>query len=638
MLYCVYMHSVASATRNKMGERVFSYLLAAFLLFIPLVAFAQDAPAGPAPGELAPEGGQVTAQDLGLYYGEATGLGTEDIRVIIARVIRIGLGLLGIIAVVIVIAGGVIWMTAGGDDKKVLLAKKVMTNGAIGLAIILSSFTITHFVLKSLTDATTGAGGFGGEGAGAGGDAARLRAYAGSRHLGTVIQDHYPGRGARNIPRNTQIIITFREPMQLESLLKDTNGNGTFGDCVNGQCDSINAENVKIAKSQELAQNIVLDAVDAVAAGEGRTITYIPRDYLGAANESVAYTVRLAKIKRANGTEAFGGLNATYEWSFTTNGQVDDTPPSVLRVSPTGEAGPDKIVQLTFSEPMSPVGLDVDTDASHFIRIYVPKADGALTEVKGRFRALNEYRSATFIPEEACGQNACGEEKRCLPRDAAVRVLLEAATLLRPDKPTGLPGSGLMDTSGNSLDGGGENGVEKDGTASGPPAVAAGKFAPDNYFWNFRTTNRVDVSSPKIMSVNPVATPVTGGVDPNMQVESQFDEEMNYATLVDNVKFDAQADAPPVGFATRMSEEELANGAIGTKLLITPAMPFTEDTYYAPRLPHTIQDASQNCYYPAIGPGCEALGNDNPSCCSLRRDVQGARPAGPEGCAEALVE
>ncbi|MEK7102556.1 MAG: Ig-like domain-containing protein, partial [Patescibacteria group bacterium] len=269
--------------------------------------------------------------------------------------------------------------------------------------------------------------------------------------------------------------------------------------------------------------------------------------------------------------------------------------------------------------------------------VWVPKADGSLTEVKGRFRALNEYRSVTFIPEEACGQNACGEEKRCLPRDAAIKVLLEAAALLRPEKPTGLPGSGLMDTSGNSLDGGGENGTEKDGTASGPPAIAAGKFAPDNYFWQFRTTNKVDVSSPKIMSVNPLATPVTGGVDLNMLVETQFDEEMSYATLVDNVKFDAQEDAPPVGFTTRMSEEELANGRGGTKLMIVPALPFTENTYYAPRVPHTIQDASQNCYYPAIGPGCEALGNDNPSCCSLRRDVQGARPAGPEGCEENLT-
>ncbi|MEK7102557.1 MAG: Ig-like domain-containing protein, partial [Patescibacteria group bacterium] len=169
----------------------------------------------------------------------------------------------------------------------------------------------------------------------AGGDAAgRLRAYAGSRHLGTVIQDHYPGRGAKNIPRNTQIIITFREPMKLDSLIKDTNGNGTFGDCVNDQCDSINTDTVKIAKAQELAQGIVLDAVDAFAAGEGRTITYIPRDYLGAANEEAKYTVKLEKIKRANGTDAFGGLNATYEWSFSTNGQVDDTPPFVVRVSP----------------------------------------------------------------------------------------------------------------------------------------------------------------------------------------------------------------------------------------------------------------------------------------------------------------
>lgn len=117
--------------------------------------------------------GAISATELGLYYGEATGLGTEDLRVTIARIIRTGLGLLGIVALVIILAGGVVWMTAGGSEDKVKIAKKIILNGVIGLAIILSAFSITHFILNSLVDGTTGgagvAGGDGGEGGGFGG-------------------------------------------------------------------------------------------------------------------------------------------------------------------------------------------------------------------------------------------------------------------------------------------------------------------------------------------------------------------------------------------------------------------------------------------------------------------------------------
>ncbi|MEA3272192.1 MAG: Ig-like domain-containing protein [Patescibacteria group bacterium] len=100
--------------------------------------------------------GNVFAQvDPGFVFGEELGLGTEDIRVTIARIIRIALGALGIIAVVAIIAGGVVYMTAGGDAKRIDIAKKIMINSVIGLAIILSAFGITQFVLNSLVDATT---------------------------------------------------------------------------------------------------------------------------------------------------------------------------------------------------------------------------------------------------------------------------------------------------------------------------------------------------------------------------------------------------------------------------------------------------------------------------------------------------
>src|SRR3989338_5859566 len=54
-----------------------------------------------------------------------------DLRVIIANVIRIALGFLGILAVLIIIYAGFLWMTAAGNEERIEKAKKVLTGGLI---------------------------------------------------------------------------------------------------------------------------------------------------------------------------------------------------------------------------------------------------------------------------------------------------------------------------------------------------------------------------------------------------------------------------------------------------------------------------------------------------------------------------
>ena len=100
--------------------------------------------------------GATTPPDLGLSYGAQTGLGGQDVRTTIAYIIRVAMGLLGIVAVVIILIGGFTWMTAGGNDEQVGKAKKWIFSGIIGLAIILSAYALASFVLGSLTNATTG--------------------------------------------------------------------------------------------------------------------------------------------------------------------------------------------------------------------------------------------------------------------------------------------------------------------------------------------------------------------------------------------------------------------------------------------------------------------------------------------------
>lgn len=109
---------------------------------------------------LAPGMSHATTSTLDLWGGQKTviannlGLGTRDIRATISSIINVALGLLGIVAVVIVLMGGFKWMTAGGEEGKVDEAKKLITSGIIGLAIIVTAYAIAQFVIDSLMTAT----------------------------------------------------------------------------------------------------------------------------------------------------------------------------------------------------------------------------------------------------------------------------------------------------------------------------------------------------------------------------------------------------------------------------------------------------------------------------------------------------
>ena len=98
--------------------------------------------------------GQSANDPFGVGYGQATGLGNNDVRDTISSIIQVALSLLGIVALVIILAGGFKWMTAGGSEDKVAEARKLIFSGIIGLAIILSAYAIAQFVLGQLSAAT----------------------------------------------------------------------------------------------------------------------------------------------------------------------------------------------------------------------------------------------------------------------------------------------------------------------------------------------------------------------------------------------------------------------------------------------------------------------------------------------------
>jgi len=94
--------------------------------------------------------------NYGLDEITSIGIGTQetDLEDIIARIINIILGFLGIIAVIIILVGGFKWMTAAGNDEQVGEAKKMIIQAVVGLAIIFLAWVIAAFVIDKMKDIT----------------------------------------------------------------------------------------------------------------------------------------------------------------------------------------------------------------------------------------------------------------------------------------------------------------------------------------------------------------------------------------------------------------------------------------------------------------------------------------------------
>ncbi len=88
-----------------------------------------------------------------LAQGLPNPLGTSDVRVVIANVIRAALGLVGSIALLMFIYGGFLWMTAAGNDEKVKQGKDTLVWTTLGIAIIFAAYAILNFVIGALTKA-----------------------------------------------------------------------------------------------------------------------------------------------------------------------------------------------------------------------------------------------------------------------------------------------------------------------------------------------------------------------------------------------------------------------------------------------------------------------------------------------------
>lgn len=119
-------------------------LMLALLFFVPLSGFA------------APES-TLKGQDTQLKELQgAADFGGTDLVTIIAGLVNVALGMLGVLFLVLLIWAGFIWMNAQGDEGKVEDAKNRILQSIIGLLIVLASYAISYFVVSSIQTAVRG--------------------------------------------------------------------------------------------------------------------------------------------------------------------------------------------------------------------------------------------------------------------------------------------------------------------------------------------------------------------------------------------------------------------------------------------------------------------------------------------------
>jgi hypothetical protein len=580
-------------------------------------------------------------------------LGTTDIRTIIGRIIYVALGIMGTVLLVIIIYAGFLWMTAGGNEERVATAKKWLINGVIGLAIILASYAITYFIITRLVAATTGVGGPENE-------QAITTSFGdfGTASLGEgIIQSVYPSPGATGIARNSKIVVTFKLPIDPTTII----ANGAMKDRGDGEesiyTGTINLANVRLVPTADLAtggafetsSNQLVSAVNAYSV-DNQTFVFAPVQYLGNPNTNVSYTVALGPgIMLADGkTPAFtGDFSMGYHWEFETSTLVDLTPPQVVSVvpSPGSTVARNAVIEITFNKGVDPTSATgpYTTADPQFSNVTV--ASGT-TRVQGTWEPSNQYQTIGFKTNVLGGTNSCGNPVYVLPGGVTLTVTALAATVGdAPPQAAFYPPDGIVDLAGNSLDGNG------DGKAEGPPT--------DNVTWQFTTTDAMDLTPPKLESVDPSAE--TGNVDLGLPVTMTFDKPMSITTLTNaNLVFDSVPQLPLWYFGGGVNLD--ANGApvtsikdtvVNTQAVInherlSPTVGVCAagdragdscavDTdcpgsncnqtvfFYYPEADSGVTDIYQNCFLPACGtdptsgassarPNCSSTATNDVSC------------------------
>lgn len=139
-----FMHT----TGNILGKGVLSLGIVAVgmaLMVGSIHVFAAGAP--PLTQSLNPAGAGL--------YGEtnptASPPAAPTVGAIVAQIIAVFFGLLGIIFVVLMVYGGFQWMTAAGNPDQVKKAQKLMLDAVVGVLVLMAASFISYWVLYTIS-------------------------------------------------------------------------------------------------------------------------------------------------------------------------------------------------------------------------------------------------------------------------------------------------------------------------------------------------------------------------------------------------------------------------------------------------------------------------------------------------------
>lgn len=570
----------------------------AFFLALPVFAFA--------------------ATDTNLTdVGTGGGFSDTGLMDIIGRIIAVALTFLGVVFLILMIYAGAIWMTAGGDGKKVEKAKQILINAVVGLVITLAAYGISTFLLNLLGNAT------GGSGSGSASGSVSVESLSNSLGSG-AIRDHYPARNATDVSRNTRLFVTFRDGMDISSFITGYDTNGTPTDVSDDTtATAINSENVKIYVRAN-GDSTALTNVAVSFTEDLTTFVFDPADYLGSSTEDVTYAVYLNDaIRDVSGDTVLD--SGGYLWYFTTGTTVDTTPPTVTNVTPIDGSTKDRniTVQVTFNEAIDPTSsTGTRTADSGFSNVQIVGTTST-APVAGEYSISNGYKTVLFTSDDACGTNSCGETIYCLPGGQAIRATVASATPTSSTDPTAsiFPYDGIVDTSGNSLDGDGDGSV----------AVS------DDYAWGFTTTDDINLSTPAIESITPNI--LEENVDLDQSIQMTFDSILDVGTTtssnipVTNREM-TSGDSHELWYVFRVSSLT-ASGELVTTASQVPAKSLvtiehgtflasdavTALSYmYGVAPSEGVLNEYQNCFVPGEGPtsngGSCGTSSSTPYCCN----------------------
>lgn len=334
--------------------------------------------------------GYALAIDTGLEYGTYTGLGTEDLRVTIMKIVRIALGFVGVIAIIIILYGGFTWMTSAGNPEKIDKAKKILQSAVIGLVIIFLAFAIVSFIIGVLE------GGLVGPSIPPGPPPPQGVENGG--HLGGgIIESVYPIPFARDVPRDTVIIVTFKVEIKPNTIINGAPESCTVSiPCSGNLAEDDGKPNVRIFKRSdgEDAGTLAADKV-LVTSKDMKTFEFRPVAPLGDSVNKYYYTTKLTSniIRKDTEEAAFpGGTNDYFSWDFEVGTRLDLTPPNLQGTFPPPDSLPDGYDAVSGTQASGSINIlrqpRITQEASAEFKIVVGSVDAA--NLNGSYSGIYE--------------------------------------------------------------------------------------------------------------------------------------------------------------------------------------------------------------------------------------------------------